>query len=936
MKKHATCHCLLFSVCTALVITTDVTAAEKAVAQSVDSALVQGESQIQTRAKMNDENATSNNGNIRSENEQNEQNDKAVKTNDKKIEVIIIEGEYIGLESSGVVGSFYLDREFINFTPKTTGDINELVSLLPGVQGSENAIDIDDIREITALPISISGGQPWQTGFFLDGLNFNNVVDPSANERTTNSANDVAGGAQTMNVNTQIVSSVEVFDNNVPAEYGDFSGGVVKANTRSAFENLETTVQLGYRSNQANWGSYHIIRPDDSEGAQRQLDFDDRLPEFKKNNIDFFLSTRITDRHAVIASVNYVDSRFTGISLGEVVEESRENINTLIKYGYRKGWVDHLDVSLVHAPYTSNEYTTDVLNSDFVIDGGSNALLIKASHGFNGFEVNTSLDIAMSENSRTGPAHFYAWQRAKGKDWSQLITTESAGEDALFIAQEGGFGNIENTQLTQSWRVKFNVDSFTWLDATHNISTGWHLQNRVVERLRAQDHFEYTVAKIYSTAPNATPLNCSGYRFDCAERVLSQSLESLAMELGGSIDFRDPGDLQAYSDNILVTPQYFSTRTVKPKEDIKKNLLKISGFATNSLEWENLQLNFGLRYDYDEFYQNHNIAPRISAGYDVFGTGRSSLILGVNRYYSAGQVGDKIREQQRLPFLQFRPIVNGALQGWLDFSVNGEFKYRFEELSTPFDDEAVIGWKQSTKDFGQFSFKWVKRWKRDQLARNSTAPLEDDGFKYIAFNNDGTGRSDRFSFAWSGQFSGHSLWFNASYAQNFISGESAEYTILDTPVDELVFYGDEIVSFDTLSIIRSNFGRPVVGNFGWNYKWAEFLSTGLTARYFGAYDSALQLPFRRTTGDISTAECTACQAISLTLPVYEKVRYDARVTLALNTSWQIKLSGAHSIEVRADISNLLNSRTHRIVKEFGQSGIEVGRQFWLGVKYNYD
>jgi hypothetical protein len=40
MKKHATCHCLLFSVCTALVITTDATAAEKAVAQSVDSALV--------------------------------------------------------------------------------------------------------------------------------------------------------------------------------------------------------------------------------------------------------------------------------------------------------------------------------------------------------------------------------------------------------------------------------------------------------------------------------------------------------------------------------------------------------------------------------------------------------------------------------------------------------------------------------------------------------------------------------------------------------------------------------------------------------------------------------------------------------------------------------------------------------------------------------
>jgi hypothetical protein len=923
MKKYAVCFCLLFSVCSFFVFHANASATEKKAehVNSQESTAASQQPQIDGANKLQTEAV-------------NARTSEQI-TNEKSIEVINVVGEYIGLESPGVQGSFYLDQEFIQFTPKTTGDINELVSLLPGVQGSEDAIDIDDIREITALPISISGGQPWQTGFFLDGLNINNAADPSSNARTKNSQNDVTGGAQTMNVNSQIVSSIEVFDNNIPAQHGDFSGGVVQAKTRSAFENEETVVQIGYRSNQANWGSYHIILPQDADGVQKRLDFDTSTPTFKKNNYNFLLSKQIDKKHGVLASVSYVDSRFTGISLGQVVDESRKNINALVNYTYRRGWIDRLNLSVVHAPYQSNEYITDVLNSNYSLDGGSNAFLLSLYHGFDAFEVSTSINIAKSDNSRKGPPHLYAWARAKGKDWSRLITTKETEINAAVESEEGGFGALENTQLTQSWRTMLTFNSARWLGATHNVSAGGHLQNRMVERIRPQDQFTYERARLYSTALNATPLNCSGYPLDCVERQLAQALDSLAQALGGAIDFSNPDHVLAYSDNIVVSPQYFFLREVRPQENINETMFKFSAYGTNTIEWKDLQLNLGMRYDHDEFYQNHNIAPRVSAGYDVYGNGNSQLIVGVNRYYSAGKVGDIIRAQQSLPFLQFRPIDNGALQGWLNFSVNGEFKYRFVNLSTPFDDEAVIGWKQATQQFGQFSFKWVKRWKRDQLVRNKRAPLEDDGFKYITFNNDGSGKSDRFSFAWSGQFKGHSFWFNASYAKNIISGESLEDVISDIPVTDLVFYGDDIVSIDTLSTIRSNFGRPVTSNLGWNYRWSEFLSTGVTTRYLGAYDTALQIGYDRNTGALGQS-CPGCQSINLTLPAFEKFRYDARRTVALNTTWRVKLANSHSLQIRADVSNLLNSRSYRVVEKFGQSGIEVGRQFWLGVQYTYD
>ena len=106
------------------------------------------------------------------------------------------------------------------------------------------------------------------------------------------------------------------------------------------------------------------------------------------------------------------------------------------------------------------------------------------------------------------------------------------------------------------------------------------------------------------------------------------------------------------------------------------------------------------------FFKQHNIAPRLSAGIDVFDNG-NLLVLGLNRYYDAGLLTYKIKELKRPYYVQYRPIQNGYLQGWTLSSDDSDYRDRYQDVTTPYNDEATIGWKQSTALFGTFSINYV-------------------------------------------------------------------------------------------------------------------------------------------------------------------------------------------------------------------------------------
>ncbi|WP_300581926.1 TonB-dependent receptor plug domain-containing protein [uncultured Pseudoalteromonas sp.] len=843
----------------------------------------------------------------------------------KEIERITVKGQYIGIEVPEVIGRAYLDRNFIEATPKGNGDINELIALLPGVQLSEDYYSIDNLAEISAPEISISGAKPWQTGFMIDGMNYNNRLDPASASRIGASENEVSGGVQSMNINSQIVESITVYDHNIPADFGDFSGGVVDAETISPFS-TDTRVSFGIRGNRSDWGEYHIIdndEPDDTAEGKDDLE----PPIYEKTNIDFSIQKKLNEQHALLMSVSYLKSDISDISLSAQKVESRENINALLKYSYRDGWVDSLDLSVMYAPYTSDSYLKDVLNSDYQVEGGSFGFTANLAEETRFGHFSSKFNMSQSDNNRTGPAHFYTWLQAKGKEWGQLA---DQNVDSIPVSEYGGYGNLDNTQTTFNWRNTLTLERKKWGNTEHAIRVGAELNHQNYERTRQQNYYKYDSPIQYSST-NAQ-LNCSGYTLDCVEQSFYVDLDTLAEQLGGSIDFNNPEHLLAYSNNVATTAQYFNSRLVTPSEYIDVSLNKAALYATDVITWKQFDFHFGVRYDYDDFFKNHNIAPRFSMGYDVFNDGNTLLTAGLNRYYDAGLLGYKIKEQQKFAYREYRPIQSGYLQAWLPSSYTGNFRYIYDDVKSPYDDEIALGLRHATESFGNFAVKYVHRDKKDQLSRNEETNLKNDGYQYITIYNNGTGESERYSLSWDAKFGDHSIWANASYSQNSESNIDYTATPDNTPIESLVYYEGELMSLSELDTLKANFGRPVTANFGWNTDWTDTFSTGLTATYSGSYTTAIKSSSDQRIGIGS--ECTTCEAVEIFVPKYEAHTFDARIIFALSSRWEYQVSQSQSLEVRLDISNLFNARSHAITE--GNSGIEPGRMFWLGVSYNYE
>lgn len=866
----------------------------------------------------------------------------------KKIEQIEVVGRYIGLQIPEVAGKHYLDKSFIDAMPRTTGDINDLIVLLPGVQSAEGALSAENAGEIRAQTLSISGGQPWQTGFFLDGISYNSRQDPGAFDRSIASVNDVTGAPQTFNVNADIVDNIQVFDNNIPARYGYFSAGVVDVEGLSAFSSAGPTLNFSYRGSQSDWGQFHLINGFETQ-AQSNSEIDviplpeDQVPIYKKDSFSFVSRVRINDHHGFMLSANYLKSEVSDVSLQEFVQTKRENTNVLVKYSMRDLWVDSLDWSVMIAPYENSNLLPNVKDSQFTISGGGLASVISVKENFDTGRLDVELSVNESDNSREAPRHYYLWTQAKGVEWGQNDPTNITRNFSL--SAQGGYGDIEKTQRTYNLNIDFYADTFSLFGLIHEIDTGFSWMRDELNRTRKNDSYYYNSSTVYATTLDGPQLNCSGYTIDCIPLTYSLPIEQIIAELGGEIDFSDPDDVQAYSNYVVTTPQYFKSRIVYGAEDIDAAINQFSAYVQDSFTVGKLEINAGLRYDYDDFFARHNVAPRFSAGYDIFGEGNTLAVFGVNRYYDAGLLTYRMRELERPYYVEYRPISNGALQGWQRSSEDSDVRYRYADVSTPYNDEVVLGWKQATDYFGTFALNYVYRWQRDQLARAGQTVLDEEGYRIAFQNNSGEGTSERISLSWSAQYDIHSLWANVSYTQNTRNNNDYDNIIDDVPVDELVWLefsqsrvidnrlvSGEVISKEQLNRSNTNFSRPITGNAGWTAEWNNSFTTSATVSYTGSYTSAVFTGGYKNTGEIVKA-CVECEAVSLELPRYENVSFKSRALVDISASYRIPLSKEYgALTLRVDVSNALNSRTYLITP--GRSGVETGRKIWLGLNYS--
>lgn len=858
------------------------------------------------------------------------------------IERIDVYGRYVGLEVPEISGRFHLDKTFIENMPRGSGDINDLILLLPGVQGSEDSLSVSKAGEISAKLLSISGGQPWQTGFYMDGMNFNSRQDPSNTGSSDTSINDVYGAPQTYTVNSDIVDSIAVFDNNIPARYGYFSGGVVDVEGLNAFSSYAPSISVGYRRTQSSWGSFHLIDGFSDTGSDAAVDntltLSEQIPVYDIESRTLIAKQTFNQHHGLLISANHVHSTIADVSLQQFVDTERVNTNLLVKYSMRDILIDRLDWSVIYAPYQNHNLLTNVKDSEFTLDGGGVSSVLALQQDFAWGRWQSELSANYSKNSRQAPSHYYIWYQAKGVEWGRYDPTNASqdindsNDNGVSFSKSGGYGDLDKTQLSTSLSSDISLDSIVLFNVEHDLNIGAGWVRDALERNRPQDSFRYNAPILYSASDFTAPLNCSGYADDCIGISYAIPLEQLAMQLGGSIDFSNPEHVFAYSNNVLTTPQYFQARNVYGAELINVDINQFYLYAEDNVEWGRATFRVGLRYDYDDFFKQHNLAPRLSVGIDVFNDNNSLFVMGVNRYYDAGLLTYKIRELARPYYVQYRPIQNGFLQGWTLSSDDSDYRYRYQDVTTPYNDEVMFGWKQATQQWGTFSLNYIYRWQRNQLARAGESFVADDGYRYANQDNSGKGTSERLTLSWSAQFGAHSLWANFSHTQNYRNNNDYDSEVDDVPTDELVYYEGEVITKDQLTRINTNFSRPITAKLGWTNTWSNDFVSSLTATYSGSYSSAVTSGSSVST-DILQQNCSTCAAYNLVIPFYRKVNFADRVLVDAAFHYTLNTANYGELRLSIDVNNVFNRRTYLITP--GASGIETGRQIWLGVKYSY-
>lgn len=126
----------------------------------------------------------------------------------------------------------HLTREDIARRPTEDGNITDLLKSNPAVQFSNHGDGSLQMGEIKPSNISIHGSVAYQNNYTLDGISTNSDLDPA--EQTSVTTTRLGGSdEQGFYVDSRLIDSVTVYDHNIPASFGGFTGGVIDAQTRS-------------------------------------------------------------------------------------------------------------------------------------------------------------------------------------------------------------------------------------------------------------------------------------------------------------------------------------------------------------------------------------------------------------------------------------------------------------------------------------------------------------------------------------------------------------------------------------------------------------------------------------------------------------------------------------------------------------------------------
>ena len=206
------------------------------------------------------------------------------------------------------------------------GGMNMLTGgMLSDAEVDTSGLEFETIsRDGNEAVVSISGSRFYDNNYTIDGISNNNPLDPASG--TYRAADKLQGHPQIQYLNPQLIKQITVYNSNIPAEFGGFTGGQIDTQTINSTPDFWGKIH--FRTTNDSWTKFHIdpLDYDDFENSNSAT----MQPDFKKHDFGLTINTPLNADTGLITSYQQLSSEIPLQHLDGFSTQSRKHENIFI------------------------------------------------------------------------------------------------------------------------------------------------------------------------------------------------------------------------------------------------------------------------------------------------------------------------------------------------------------------------------------------------------------------------------------------------------------------------------------------------------------------------------------------------------------------------------------------------------------------------------
>lgn len=843
------------------------------------------------------------------------------------------DGIVLGGGAVADTGMTVFDARNVQIRSDGSGDANTFMRNLPNVQfqndtDEDPGVNLYELIDTRPLELSISGAQTYENNFILNGISISNItgpVEPQGNDDLEDEGDDVPNlnsvygqHSQTVYVPSEFIGTATLIDSNASAEYGQFQGGVVLYD-----------LALPPKDGLHTFASY-------SRHTDKMVDFLLATPS-GSNPLDRVAPTFTRESFAASAGAP-ITSEF-----GFILQASRKTAETI----------------------KQKEYTLHGAYGGYVEEESDNIFLRFAS------ELETDIGRFTFDTSHTNYSQLWqsdGWRNLEMDARTESSTTrlEYLGDLPELSASGIGLGGIKlksTAYYNDSDTINDTTDgpAFAWvaMRRTNDYGAGWetNFETDAFADWCREDPEDSLPVNPSRPLQDNTICNEGGYD----DKEMGQTDVGVQAQLRGNLlfgrfllggeaksvegrrarpsdfvyytsfvtitgDSRSPDNATAFNcppgDEACTEEQFARIKVVSEAFDVQETINALHGYAEidQMLGWFNVRA--GVRVDYEDYFKQLNLAPRLVATITPFPG--LSVSGGFNRYYLGETLYYALRDSQPYSRSYSRGTDDDGNvdEDYVGLGTQRIYGFKDSGVTTPFTDEYTGAVRLRDPVLGgNWRVRYLERYGRDQFASVSCgsgcSQMTNDGDKFYR------SASAEYAKAWrtpsafyldSASFSLGATWAERSISRSTYAD--------DDESDDYIWYGGESYTKEGFTAVSGNLDIPIRIGATFSTSWFGdslwlALSAGYNLGYEGVYDTGVN--------EIHTD----ASGVDRQHDVYEDRSFDAVLQLDLDARYYV----TEQAYVNLHVNNLLNTAGNKI--STNDHPWVLGRSVWVesGVRF---